>query len=476
MEEKNQNQEFSFIKEKIKDKPINRRRLLYQILWTVLVGILFGFTACITFVAARPKLEKFMEIETDAKVTIPRDEEFQEQQTGPDVKNDTEHIQENQTDTGEQQVVQNSAVSQEEQQNGNLEQSDSNGQNQNSQKSEQSSETIEHVYVEKELDIEEFQNLQNKLFLVGKKANRSVVTVTGVKNHIDWFESSYESETQASGIIIANNGQELLILTEKKIVDNAEEIHITFINYVIVSASVKKYDTNTGIAIISVPLEDVSEETRKQIDVATLGNSFMVNQGSVVLAIGSPLGANYSILIGSITSSNNTISMWDSIYNVFTTDIMGSTNGSGVLINLKGEVVGLVMQDYSSQSDRNTITALSISQLKGIIEDLSNGKAIPYLGLKLSTITEEIAEEYNLPKGVYIKNVETDVPSPAMNAGIQAGDVLVGINGEKILTVEQYFAKIMSLSPEQSVKIKVLRQSGEEYIELECDAVVGVLQ
>ena len=476
MEEKNQNQEFSFIKEKIKDKPINRRRLLYQILWTVLVGILFGFTACITFVAARPKLEKFMEIETDAKVTIPRDEEFQEQQTGPDVKNDTEHIQENQTDTGEQQVVQNSAVSQEEQQNGNLEQSDSNGQNQNSQKSEQSSETIEHVYVEKELDIEEFQNLQNKLFLVGKKANRSVVTVTGVKNHIDWFESSYESETQASGIIIANNGQELLILTEKKIVDNAEEIHITFINDVIVSASVKKYDTNTGIAIISVPLEDVSEETRKQIDVATLGNSFMVNQGSVVLAIGSPLGANYSILIGSITSSNNTISMWDSIYNVFTTDIMGSTNGSGVLINLKGEVVGLVMQDYSSQSDRNTITALSISQLKGIIEDLSNGKAIPYLGLKLSTITEEIAEEYNLPKGVYIKNVETDVPSPAMNAGIQAGDVLVGINGEKILTVEQYFAKIMSLSPEQSVKIKVLRQSGEEYIELECDAVVGVLQ
>ena len=476
MEEKNQNQEFSFIKEKIKDKPINRRRLLYQILWTVLVGILFGFTACITFVAARPKLEKFMEIETDAKVTIPRDEEFQEQQTGPDVKNDTEHIQENQTDTGEQQVVQNSAVSQEEQQNGNLEQSDSNGQNQNSQKSEQSSETIEHVYVEKELDIEEFQNLQNKLFLVGKKANRSVVTVTGVKNHIDWFESSYESETQASGIIIANNGQELLILTEKKIVDNAEEIHITFINDVIVSASVKKYDANTGIAIISVPLEDVSEETRKQIDVATLGNSFMVNQGSVVLAIGSPLGANYSILIGSITSSNNTISMWDSIYNVFTTDIMGSTNGSGVLINLKGEVVGLVMQDYSSQSDRNTITALSISQLKGIIEDLSNGKAIPYLGLKLSTITEEIAEEYNLPKGVYIKNVETDVPSPAMNAGIQAGDVLVGINGEKILTVEQYFAKIMSLSPEQSVKIKVLRQSGEEYIELECDAVVGVLQ
>lgn len=467
MGEQNQKQENPFIKEKIKEKPINKKHLLYKTLWVVFAGILFGFVACITFVVAKPKLELLIEVEKDATVSIPRDEAQPGEQPG------TAQQQESQTD--EVGALGNQS-GEEEQQGDDIGAGGQPGEEQQNNDSQIEGQPEEPVYVEKELDIEEFQKLQDKLFTIGKQASRSVVTVTGVKNNLDWFESSYESEIQASGIIIANNGQELLILTEKKIIDHAEEIEITFINNVIVSAAVKKYDANTGIAIISVPLEEVSKETLAEIGVATLGNSFLVNQGSVVLAIGSPMGANYSILTGSITSSDNTISMWDSTYHVFTTDIMGSTKGSGVLINLKGEVVGLVMQDYSSQSDRNTLTALSISQLKGIIEDLSNGKAVPYLGLKVSTITDEIAEEYHLPKGVYIKNVETDVSSPAMTAGIQAGDVLVELNGEEILTVEQYTTKLMSLLPEQSIQIKVLRQSGEEYVALECDAVVGVLQ
>lgn len=242
------------------------------------------------------------------------------------------------------------------------------------------------------------------------------------------------------------------------------------------SAAMKKYDGNTGIAMISVALKDISEETMGKIEVATLGNSLTVNQGTVVIAIGSPLGSNYTILPGTITTSGNTISTWDSNYTVFTTDIMGNAQGSGVLINLNGEVIGIVMQGYSSKGDQNTLTALSISQLKGIIEDLTNGKAIPYLGLKVSTVTADISEEYGLPKGVYVKNVETDLASPGMNAGIQEGDVITAINGEKILTAEEYTQTLHSLSPEQTVKITLQRQSSEKYVELECTATVGVLQ
>ena len=111
-----------------------------------------------------------------------------------------------------------------------------------------------------------------------------------------------------------------------------------------------------------------------------------------------------------------------------------------------------------------------------LIEKLSNGEAIPYLGIKVSTVTEEISQQHGLPQGVYVKNVETEFSSPAMEAGLQEGDVITELNGEEMQTIEQYTQMLMSLAPEQSVKLKVQRQSGEGYTELECTAVVGVLK
>ncbi len=97
---------------------------------------------------------------------------------------------------------------------------------------------------------------------------------------------------------------------------------------------------------------------------------------------------------------------------------MGSKNGSGALINLNGEVIGLVTQGYSSEGDQNTLTAISISELKPVIEMLSNNKDIPYIGLEITTVTNTIAKENDIPKGVYIKDVKMD--SPAMAAGLQS--------------------------------------------------------
>ena len=274
--------------------------------------------------------------------------------------------------------------------------------------------------------------------------------------------------------MIGNNKKELLVLTEKKIITDAETINITFANEATVPATLKKYDGNTGIAVISVPLNEIEETTMEQIEVASLGNSYMMRQGTVVLAIGSPLGANYSILCGTITSSENKVSTIDTNYTIFTTDIVGSEDGSGVLINLKGEIVGLVLQDYSSQGDRNTITALSVSELKQVIEDLSNNQDIPYVGLRLSTVTDDIADGYGIPMGVYIKAVELD--SPAMMAGLQEADVITKIDGEEIATVEQYNQKIYSMHPDDQAIITVQRQGAEEYVELECMVSVGVLK
>lgn len=422
-------QEFAFIKEKIKDKPINKKRLLIRMGYNLLCAVIFGAVACFVFVFLRPYLEEWFCPPEESTISIPRDDVPEEEEEAENLQEEEEPEPEPENQT---------------------------------------------VVVREELEIEDYQALQNKLYAIGKQANKSVVTVTGVTSGIDWFNTPYENENRAAGIIIGNNGQELLILTEKKVIADAQAISITFVDNTMVSAALKKYDGNTGIAVIGVPLTEIPETVMEQVVIASLGNSYMIEQGTTVLAIGSPLGANYSILCGTITSSRNEVSTIDRNYTIFTTDIVGSASGSGVLINLKGEIVGLVLQDYSSSSDRNTITALSISELKQVIEDLSNNRDIPYVGLRLSTVTDDIADEYKIPKGVYVKSVVMD--SPAMAAGIQEADVIVKINGEELVNVEQYNQRIYALNPEDVITITVKRQSGEEYVELDCTATAGVLK
>ena len=199
----------------------------------------------------------------------------------------------------------------------------------------------------------------------------------------------------------------------------------------------------------------------------------MVSQGNVAIAIGNPLGTNYSIGVGNITSVGNVIQTADMTYTVFTTDIIGSSSSSGVLLNLEGEIIGLVMQDYRGSGDDNTLTAISVSELKKIIEMLSNGKDIPYLGLNVVTVTEQIAQEYDIPRGVYIKEVMLD--SPALVAGLQGGDVIVKMDGEEISSVKNYEEKVLSLTPGQAVEVVVKRQGMGEYLEVVCGVSAGIL-
>ena len=422
---KQDEQDFAFIKEKIKDKPINKKRMLIHMGYDILCAIVFGAIACLVFVCLKPHIEEWMQPKKNQTITIPKDEEPQAEEEN--TEGNSEQPQEPDT-----------------------------------------------VYVQEELGVEGYQNLQKELYAIGKQANKSVVTVTGVTSGTDWFNTPYESQNQAAGIIIANNGQELLVLTEKKVIADAQSVSITFSDDETVPATLKKYDGNTGIAVISVALTDISEDTMNRITVAALGNSLVLSQGTVVIAIGNPLGANYSILCGNITSVQNKVTTIDNNYTIFTTDMVGSENGSGVLINLSGEIVGLVLKDYSNQGDRNTITALSVSELKQVIEDLSNNKDIPYLGLRISTVTEEISTKYSIPEGVYVKTVEMD--SPAMAAGIQEADVIVKMNGEEVSSVEQYNQLLMGLNIGDEVKITVKRQGAEDYVDLECNAIAGVLR
>lgn len=430
-------EEFDFIKEKIKERPVNKKRLIKHGAYTAGFAVLFGAIACFVFTWLSPVFEGWLYPKEEGSISIPGDEwetELALQET--EALTEAEDTEE---DNGETEA----------------------------------SKEPEQVIVKEELELSDYQMLQNKIYDIGKEANRSVVTVTGVTSDTDWYNNSYESNGQVSGIIIGDNGSELLILTEHKVVTMAERIHVTFIDDATVDAYLKKYDGNTGIAILAVDLKMIEENTRNQILYATLGNSLTVAQGNVAIAIGSPLGTNYSIGTGNITSVGNVIQTVDTTYTVFTTDIVGSANSSGVLLNLNGEVIGLVMQDYGG-GNGNTLTAISISELKKMIEMLSNGRDIPYLGLKVVTVTDKIASEYDLPRGVYIKEVMLD--SPAFEAGLQSGDIIVEIGGEQISTIDAYETKVLGAEPGTSVEVVVNRQGMDEYLRVACSVTAEILE
>lgn len=450
----NDKEKFAFINEKIKEKPLKKKRMVICAIFCVILAVVFGLVASLVFTIAQPKMEEYFYPKQDPVVSIPKDEPTEETEAETETEN---------TEQSEQDDTQADTEG--------LTEDDTEG---NTAGDLENGGEIDITNTYGELSLESFQQLQNQMYDVGREANRFIVTVTGVKSDIDWFNNAYESKGQASGIIIADNGEELLILTERKAIADAQELFVTFIDDTSAMAEVKKYDGNTGITVLSVPRSEVSEETMNAIKIATLGNSFQITQGTIVMAVGSPLGTNYSILTGNVTATDNTISTIDANYKVFTTDIVGSKDGSGALINVQGEVIGLVMQDYSSTGEENTLTAVAISELKALIEMLSNGKDIPYIGLDITTVTSAIAKEYDIPKGAYVKAVEMD--SPAMAAGIQSGDVLTEVDGLAIYTAENYESKLLTLNPEETIKLVISRQGNEGYTEIECEVYVSVLQ
>lgn len=420
--EDQKHQKNEFIREQIKNKPVNRKKAAAKVGICAICGVVFALAAAVVFVLAEPAVRKIL---------CPQEEE------NPDSVNtyiaDTESVTE----------------------------------------SEQSDPDVTSQPQES-LSIADYQNLQNQLYAIGSQANHSIVTVTSVVSNTDWFHNSYESEGQGSGVIIQENASEVLILTEQKVITDPSRITVTFIDDTTAGAVMKKYDGNTGIAVLSVARSDISDSTLDTISIAEFGNSNGVTKGSIVIALGSPLGTNYSILTGNVTSTDNEISTIDHNYSIFTTDIVASKSSSGILINVSGQIVGMVMQDYSNSSEENTLIAVSSTELKSMIDMLAEGKDIPYLGMTVTTVTEKIEKEYDIPEGVYIKEAMMD--SPAMSAGLQSGDVITKINGEKVASDTAYSSQVMKLTPGDTIPVVVQRQGADGYSEITCEVEVGVLE
>ena len=152
--------------------------------------------------------------------------------------------------------------------------------------------------------------------------------------------------------------------------------------------------------------------------------------------------------------------------------MLGSVNGNGVLLNLNGQVIGIYTRQLSKASENGTVTGYTISELKKIIEKLSNDESVAYLGVKTREVSSEDMEKYHMPKGMGIVNVTMD--SPAMMAGLQSGDIITKIQGTEIKNRRDLENALGTYEPEQNVKITAMRPANDKYVEIEFEVTMGV--
>ena len=401
-----------FIKERIKARPVNKAKLMRRMVGTILSAIVFGFVFCLCFIFLESKIDGFLHKDDNIPYI-----EFTE-------------------DVVEEEMLPENMLTDEQQESG---------------------EVLDEV-----LDITDYQQMQSSLAALADKVRRSVVSVTGISTGNNWFENSYENKSFTSGLIVADNGQQYLILVKATSIQKAENIVVVFYNEKQAAGTLIQVDGQSGYGVVAVDKSYLSEVDTENITVAKLGSSNLSPiLGSSVIALGNPVGTGEGICYGNVTSVGKTLNLVDSNYKIMTTDIYGSTQASGILVNMNGQVIGIIDNSYNSIVLKNAVSAIGISEMKPLIENLSNDMPIPYMGVKGVSVTTGVNANYGVPLGAYVTNVSMD--SPAMLAGIQSGDVITEFDGIEIHTFSDLTKAILKSDKDKKIKVKLERETINGY-------------
>lgn len=377
-DKKASSENYSFIKETIKEQPTDRKRLAGKFLTAAVCGVIFGACAAGTMALIVPKaLERFG--------------------TAPDQK---------------AVVTLTPSV-----------------------KAEQVTPTPEATEQEKTSASTAWQNdLSDGMSQIAEEPRRALVRISAAGEDSDLLDDSFLEYGDEEGFVFLKNSEAFYILTVSDQMQEADKFTVTFSDGAVTDGILCKKDLRTGFFVIKVPFTSVDEETQEKIPAAPLVAADDMKQTESIIAIGSPSGDYDSLMGGTITSVTGTLKVADEEYGMLTTDMVGSEEGGGILLNSSGEVAGII---WNQEEDRtNVIRAVETAQLRPLLESMANEEDICYIGIMGATISSYQSENLDVPRGVYVDAVDED--SPAMTAGIQNGDILHALDGQEVQSMEEY--------------------------------------
>ena len=299
------------------------------------------------------------------------------------------------------------------------------------------------------------------------------------------FGQQYTQEEAASGsgIIVGKTDDELLIVSNNHVVESADTLTVTFIDGSEAQAQVKGLDSDMDLAVIAVSLNDLSDDTKNAITVATLGSSDDLKLGEPVIAIGNALGYGQSVTNGIVSALNREITLENGSTGTFiqTNAAINPGNSGGALLNMNGEVIGINSNKIGGTAVEGMGYAIPITSASPIIADLMERQTrtkvaedeVGYIGISLSLqeVTSQISQMYNMPEGIYVVSVEEG--SAAANAGIMKGDIITKFDGSSISSYSDLQKMLQYYAAGDSVTITVQRPQNGEYVSIELNLTLG---
>lgn len=331
---------------------------------------------------------------------------------------------------------------------------------------------------------------------IASEALPSIVSITTksvqeVQNYFGMYgmygyapqQQEQEVEGSGSGIIVGKNDDELLIATNYHVVEGADTLSVAFTDGNAVEASVKGFDEERDLAVVSVSLDDVKDDTMDAISIAKIGSSDDLKVGEQVIAIGNALGYGQSVTTGIVSaknrrmdSDNNTVTdgsddSSDGVNLIQTDAAINPGNSGGALLNMEGEVVGINSAKLASTEVEGMGYAIAISDVTDILQNLMNETSRDklddsehgVLGIEGSSVSSEAVQMYGIPAGVFVKKVTEG--GAADKAGLKANSVITEFNGKTVSSIDQLMEYLSYYEPDEEVELTVQVPHGTSYKE-----------
>lgn len=414
-----------FIRQEVKKRPVNKKRMLRRIGMTVLMAAIFGAVACVAFVMLEPQVSRTVNPDNpDGEATVSEEAVTEEITPEEMVENeeDSEQARQNEINRAIEQFMSNSSVGK-----------------------------------------DEYASIYSSLKNYVEDEASCVVDVAGISVNDNWISEEFENTNHAAGVIVSVSDSQIIAAVGYDF-SESDRIRVTFSNDAEADAEILGINAEVGISVLSVDLSDLTEVERDGITQADFGSVFANPVGNPVIALGRPGGTFGSVNYGIISGIRKYNEIADSMYTIIETDIYAGQDASGVLMDLNGHVIGITKMTFNDSGSTNILSAVSISDLESMMDDLAQGRHRAYLGITGTDVTSEISEQKNIPQGVYVMSALPD--SPAVSAGIQNGDVITKWGLDSITRYAQLIDHLENASEESRVRITYMRYYDNEWQEL----------
>lgn len=444
---------FTFIKEQIVPKKKSKvKKVIVSLGTTACLAVVFGIIARVAFIVSEPFINDLFGFETNKQeVYFPSDmgedgtDTASKPQGGDSIGNTSESIEAEQEVNGEKEIEEG-----------------------------EEGKTVNNTFiVEKKISAtaKDFIAMMDEVKNIAINANYSLATIKCIKKGVDWLNNPYDMERITTGLIVANNGTDLLILTQLKEVDDADHIKVSFSGSKEHNGLILDQDKETNLAIVTVALKDMKDSVRVKTKIARLGESYSISNGTPIIAVGCPNGLVGSMDFGWITYKNGVAYITDHRLDLFHTNLSITENGEGFILNMAGDVIGIITHDFYEDNDANINTFIGISKIKRLIKKLANNEHRLYFGIIAEDMPSKALKKAGVKSGIYVNEVEAN--SPAYIGGIQSGDIIMSINELAVGSMNSFMNAMEHFTVRDKVKVKVMRTTKDGSKELEMSVILG---